>query len=193
MTAAPGRAATARRTELFDHLVALLLSEGFAHLTVDELASRLHCSKTTLYSLAGSREQLIRAAVVHFFREATRRVEASTATVTDPRDRLGAYLRAVAAELQPASAAFYEHLAAFPPVREVYERNTEIAARRVQQIIREGVEQGAFRDVHAAFVADVVSSAMVRIQRRQVAAATGLPDAQAYAELATMVLHGIAT
>ena len=50
--------ATARRAELFDQLVALLLSEGFAHLTLDEIAARLRCSKSTLYTLAGSKEQL---------------------------------------------------------------------------------------------------------------------------------------
>ena len=57
-----------RRAELFDGLVALVLAEGFSAFTLDELAARLHCSKRTLYALAGSKEQLVRAAVVHFFR-----------------------------------------------------------------------------------------------------------------------------
>ena len=52
-----------RRAELFDGLVALLLAEGFSALTLDELAARLRCSKRTLYALAGSKEQLVRAAV----------------------------------------------------------------------------------------------------------------------------------
>src|SRR5437879_3269606 len=73
-----GRGA-ARRSELFDDLVALLLREGFARFTLDELAARLHCSKRTLYGLASSKEQLVRAAVVHFFRNATARVEAALA------------------------------------------------------------------------------------------------------------------
>jgi hypothetical protein len=40
-------------------------------------------------------------------------------------------------------------------------------------------------------VADVVTSVMVRIQQRQVAAATGLDDADAYARLAELLLHGL--
>jgi hypothetical protein len=32
---------------------------------------------------------------------------------------------------------------------------------------------------------------MVRIQRRQVAASTGLDDAEAYARLAELLLHGL--
>lgn len=71
---------TARRLALFDALVALILDEGFAHLTLDDLAARLHCSKSTLYRLADSKEQLVRAATVHFFRGATEQVEASVAS-----------------------------------------------------------------------------------------------------------------
>lgn len=185
------RRSTVRRSELFDQLVALLLAEGFAGLTLDSVAARLRCSKATLYALAGSREQLVRAAVVHFFRGAAERVEQQVAGVPGGRDRLAAYLLAVAAELRPASAAFFEDVADFGPAREVYERNTRLAARRVQQLIADGVAEGAFRPVHAAFVADVVATVMVRIQQRGVAGATGLADADAYTELARLVTDGI--
>ena len=100
----PVRRGAARRDELFDALVDLLLAEGFSGFTLDDVAARLRCSKRTLYGLAGSKEQLVTAAVVRFFRTATTRVEAAVATRTDPSDRLAAYLRAVAAELAPASA-----------------------------------------------------------------------------------------
>ncbi|MFF0434421.1 TetR/AcrR family transcriptional regulator [Streptomyces sp. NPDC004327] len=185
-----GRGA-ARRSELFDDLVALLVGEGFAQLTLDDLAARLRCSKRTLYGLAGSKEQLVRAAVVQFFRRATVRVEAVLAAATGPAERLAAYLRAVAAELAPVSPQFFDDVAAFEPAAEVYERNTRAAAGRVQELIEEGVSAGVFRDVHVAFAADVISSVMVRIQQRQVAAATGLADAAAYEQLAELLLNGL--
>jgi AcrR family transcriptional regulator len=188
---APVRRGAARREQLFDALEELLLAEGFAHFTLDDLAARLHCSKRTLYALAGSKEQLVRAAVVHFFRGATEHVEAALAAQADPRRRVGTYLGAVATELAPASPRFVEDVAAFPPAAEVYARNTRAAARRVQQLVDEGVAAGVFRDVHTGFVADVVTSVMVRIQQRQVAAATGLDDAEAYARLAELLLHGL--
>jgi AcrR family transcriptional regulator len=188
----PVRRGAARREELFDALVTLLLADGFAHLTLDDIAARLHCSKRTLYALAGSKEQLVRTAVVHFFRSATERVEAAVAARTAPAERVGAYLRAVATELAPASARFFDDVAAFAPAAEVYERNTRAAAARVQQLVADGVTAGAFRDVHTGFVADVVTAVMVRIQQRQVAASTGLDDAEAYSRLAELLLHGLA-
>jgi AcrR family transcriptional regulator len=188
----PVRRGAVRREQLFDALVELLLAEGFAHLTLDDLAARLRCSKRTLYALAGSKQQLVRAAVVHFFRGATARVEAALAGRDDPAGQVGAYLRAVATELGPASARFFDDVAGFPPAAEVYERNTRAAARRVQELVAAGVAAGAFRQVHPEFVADVVTAVMVRIQQRQVAAATGLDDAAAYAHLAELLLHGLA-
>lgn len=187
---------TRRQAELFDQLVALFLAEGFQHLTVDALAARLHCSKTTLYALGETRDELVRRVVVEFFRGATERVEARIAGVGDggmggPGARLTTYLRAVADELRPASATFVDDLAASPVARELYRRNTALAARRVELLVAEGVEAGAFRPVHAGFVADVLAATMERIQRREVAAATGLADAEAYTELAALVTRGL--
>ncbi|RVW04418.1 TetR/AcrR family transcriptional regulator [Rhodococcus spongiicola] len=182
---------TARRMALFDELVALILDEGFAHLTLDDLAARLHCSKSTLYRLADSKEQLVRAATVHFFRAATEQIEASLSGAVGARDRIRTYLEAVGEQLRPASAQFMEDLAGDSAAGEVYERNTRWAARRVQQLITEGVEAGELRDAHAAFVGDIAAAAMVRIQQRQVAASTGLGDAAAYQELAILLTRGL--
>ncbi|SHL03072.1 transcriptional regulator, TetR family [Pseudonocardia thermophila] len=181
-----------RQAQLFDQLVELFLTDGFASLTIDALAARLRCSKSTLYALAGTRDELVRAVVVHFFRRATERVEARLAEAEGPRARLVAYLEAVAEQLKPASAAFFDDVAASPAAREIYERNTAAAARRVEQLVAEGVESGAFRPVHVGFVGDLLSAEMVRIQRRQVARATGLDDSAAYAELAALVVDGLA-
>lgn len=183
--------ATARRAELFDQLVELFLSEGFAHLTLDDIAGRLRCSKSTLYTLAGSKEQLVRSATVHFFRGATDRVEESITGIDGFAERLTAYLSAVGVALAPASRRFMDDLAAFAPAREVYEQNTVFAARRVQELIDDGTSTGEVRSIHAAFVADVAASTMARIQSRQVAQHTGLDDSQAYAELAALLTTGI--
>ncbi|WP_280439739.1 TetR/AcrR family transcriptional regulator [Nocardia cyriacigeorgica] len=183
--------ATTRRTELFDELVTLFLAEGFAHVTLDAIAARLRCSKSTLYTLAGSKEQLVTAATVHFFKGATEDVETAVAAANGPRERIAAYLTAVGEALSVASDRFMADLAHFAPARDVYERNTRLAARRVRQLIDEGVETGEFRSVHAAFAADLATTMMVRIQQGGVRASTGLDDAAAYRELSAMLTAGI--
>jgi hypothetical protein len=99
----------------------------------------------------------------------------------------------VADELAGASSVFFSDLESFAPGRDVYRRNTQIAAERVGELIAVGVKAGEFRAVSAAFVADLVSTQMVRIQQREVQARTGIEDAEAYAALADLVLRGISS
>ncbi|MEI4273828.1 TetR/AcrR family transcriptional regulator [Klenkia sp. LSe6-5] len=181
----------ARREAVLDDLVTLFLAEGFATVTLDELARRLHCSKSTLYAVAGSKEQLVVAAVRRFFARATEAVEARAAQPAAAGARIEAYLLAVSEQLRPASAALFADLAAFAPAGEVYARNTRTAARRVQQLVDEGVAAGTLRPVHASFVGAAVTEVMAAIHAGRIAAATDLDDAAAYAELAALVVGGL--
>ena len=179
---------TERHADLRDRLTSHLLEHGFRHLTVEDLARELRCSKSTLYQLAPSKGELVVAAVRHFFKKATEQVEAAVAAAPIG-DRVGAYLDAVAKALSPASAAFLDDVAAFAPAREVYERNTEKAAERVRALIQEGVRNGDFRRVHTRFVADVVTQTMLDIQRGGITHRIGISDSRAYAELRALVDH----
>jgi AcrR family transcriptional regulator len=187
----PSPRRTARQSDLLQRLVALLAAEGFASFTLDELTERLRCSKTTLYQLAGSKQELVREAVKHYFREATQVIEKEVADTSAPADRVVVYLNAVARQLRPLSRRFLDDMAGFEPAREVYEANTRLAVDRMRQLIAEGVAAGAFRDVNAAFVGEVVAATMQAIQRGEVAARTGLTDAEAYAELVSLIVHAV--
>jgi AcrR family transcriptional regulator len=181
-----------RRLKVLDQLVELFLQDGFAGFTLDELARRLRCSKSTLYLVATSKEQLVAAVVRRYFQRATQAVEAEVDDRADPAARLTAYLRAVAAQLQDAGPAFFADVAGHPPARAIYEANTRHAARRVQQLVVEGVRAGRMRDLDAAFVGAAVEQVMTAIHRGDIAASTGLGDAAAYHELARLVSAALA-
>jgi AcrR family transcriptional regulator len=180
-----------RQAEVFGELTRLYLRRGFSSFTLEQAASELRCSKSTIYALAGSREQLVRAVVVSFFRDAAELVEHRLSAVADPVMRVSAYLDAVADALRPASAEFMDDVAAFPPAREIYQRNTAIATQRVHDLIVEGINAGVFRNVPSTFIAEVISTVMVRIQQRDFSRNTGLTDSEAYAELAGLFVNGI--
>jgi len=93
--------------------------------------------------------------------------------------------------LRPAGAEFRRDLAQTAATREVYEQNTAAAAARVQELIDEGIRAGAFRPVSAALVGEVVTATMRRITSGEIGRATGLDDAQAYAELARLVVAAV--
>lgn len=173
-----------RRDEVLDVLIDRFLAEGFAHLSVEDLARHASCSKTTLYQVAGSKEQIITTVVRHYFRRSTERIEARVAATTDPVERICVYLQAIADELRPAGRAFFADLAEFGPTHETYRHNYDVAARRVQELVTEASAPGG---PDARFLGTLAGLAVESIQRGVVADATGLDDAAAFAELATVI------
>lgn len=180
-----------RRDRLTGELVDMFLVEGFSGASVEDLARRLRCSKSTVYLIAPSKEQIVVEVVERFFSRAAERIEARVGEVDDPRERITVYLQAVAAELAPASPAFYEDVYAFEPAARVYEANTRFAAQRIQDFVDEGVARGVIRSANAAFVGAAVGQVMTAIQSGAIEAATGLDDAASYTALADLVTHGL--
>jgi AcrR family transcriptional regulator len=180
------------RPALLAELVQLFLAEGFAQFSLATLADRLHCSKTTLYVVAASKEQIVLAAVREFFKQAAERIETRVGAMGDPAVQLEQYLMAVSDELKPATERFYADLLAFEPASKVYRDNTLAAARRVQEMVSEGVAGGTLRPLNAAFVGAAVTRIMAGIQSGEIGSETGLDDAEAYRQLADLVLRGLA-
>jgi AcrR family transcriptional regulator len=185
------RGRTRRQGELFERLTEILAAEGFAHLTLDQLAERLRCSKTTLYALASSKASLVVEVVKYFFRESTEEVEARVAAATDPRARIVEYLIAVSERLRLLSREFMEDMAGFAPAADVYRQNTDAAANRIRQLIAEGIEAGVFRPVHAAFAAEMTAATMVGIQRGDMFRRLEMSDADAYTELSALLIAAL--
>lgn len=183
------RGRSARQVELLDRLVEVVTSEGFAHLTLDEVAERLRCSKATLYALAGSKQELVVEVVRRWFEVSAEVVEAAVASHDEPLARVTAYLDAVSARLGLLSREFADDLTRNAAAAELYRRNTDRAADRIRALIAEGIERGAFRAVNASFTAETVAAVMLQIQRGEMGARLGLDDAAAYAELSTLVVQ----
>lgn len=172
-------------------LLALFLREGFAQFTLDDLAARLRCSKSTLYALAPSKEQLARRVVSRFFRAATEQVEKRVAEAATARERIAFYLQAAAEELKPASDRFVADVAAYGPTQAVYERNAQAAAARIRTFILDGVAEGIFRDVHARLVGEMAGWLIEGIQTGVLGRRAEVSDAEAFAALSDLLLGGL--
>lgn len=187
-----GRVLSARRRDdLLDRLLQVFLAQGFASLTVEDLALRCHCSPGTLLAVAPDVAALDRAVVAHFLTRTAEQAEQRVGAVAEPGGRPGEFLAGIAAALAPASNAFFRDLERFPAGRQLYETATRRWAERVRELLREGVRAGRLRDVQASFVGDTVAAVTVRISSGAVLLSTGLDDARAYAELAELVGGGV--
>jgi AcrR family transcriptional regulator len=174
-----------RVEELLGRAADIVLAEGFTSVTMDELAQRLGCSKATLYGLAGTKEQLVQAITRTFF------VEAAAAIESDPRQRIRTYLSGVGAAMRRHSPAFYDDMVSYAPTARIYRRNSDVAARRVHELIDEGVRAGAFRDLNGTFAAQVVAVVIDALQSGALLQSTGLSAGDAFSELGDLLLDGL--
>lgn len=189
--AAAPRRMTARQQKLLAELEDLFLAKGFAEFTLDDLAAQLSCSKSTLYQLAPSKEQLATTVVRRYFKGAAVAIEQQIAGLTDAREIIGGYLAGISEQLNRASAAFLHDVNAFPPARAEYEANSRVAAQRIRAFISAGVADGLFRDVHASLIAEMVTVLVEAIQSGMIGARTGVTDAEGYTALAELLLDGL--
>jgi AcrR family transcriptional regulator len=193
LKAPSSRQLTSRQRALLAELEELFLVEGFMHFTLDDLAARMHCSKSTLYALAPSKEQLAVRVVARYFKGAAELLDARIAGIADAREIIGTYLAGIAEYLNRASPAFMRDINDFAPARAAYELNSRAAAARIRSFISKGVDDGVFREVHATLIAEMAGVLIEGIQTGVVGSRTGVSDAEAFTALSELLLDGLAT
>jgi AcrR family transcriptional regulator len=190
-------ALTRRQEDLLRRLTDLVVAEGFRHLTLDDIAARLRCSKTTLYALAPSKELLAVRAVASFFRRSTELVEARVSAEPLPLLRIQAYMDGIAEAFGPASRRFVEDMASDGATRRTYRQNAVAAADRIRALVDEAVAAQAVSradgtgQVDAVFVATWVGVTIEAIQRGEFAERAGRSDAEAFGELSRMLSRAL--
>ena len=182
---------TARIEELLTQAGDIVLAEGFTTITMDQLAQRLGCSKATLYSVAGTKEQLVQTITRRFFITAAEQIERAVAEEADPRQRIRTYLTGVGTAMRRHSPAFYDDMVNYEPTARIYRKNSDAAARRVHEMIDDGVRAGAFRDVNGTFTAQVVATAIDAVQSGALLESTGLSAGDAFSALGDLILDGL--
>jgi AcrR family transcriptional regulator len=188
----PRRPWSDRERDLLDELERIFLCEGFAHLSVGDLAGRLHVSRSTLYRLAPGKEQLVELAIDRMFRHMGKRARAALEEADDPAGRVAAYLGAGTATVRAGSLAFNRDLEANPGTRVIYDRHLAIGMSVLADLIDDGVHSGRFRPVPAALVLQIADAAHVRLRDPAVLEALGMTHAQAIDGLIGVLLEGIA-
>lgn len=180
--------ATPRQRELFDTLLATFLEEGFDQFTMDGAAQRFHCSKSTLYALGRTGDDVIRRVLVSFFREVARRTDLALTSHRSPSLAMQAYFEAIAAAMEPASPIFMKDVATNPAARRIYETNTRSATNKIRDLLERGIGAGEFRPLPLDMTAHFIEVMLEHIQQGDITETT---PSQAYAELGQLVLSGV--
>lgn len=185
-------ALTARQREILDDLIALM-SEGFAHLTMADIAGRLGCSLRTLYGIAPNRDLLVLVACDRSL-WATGRVARRTVGPTgdlQPLDGVRRYLLAATRAVGATTPQFAADLTRLPGGLELSDAHTQYLIAITKELLDIAVERGDIAAVDTNTVSVALASiSNVFTQPHVIDTLAGSPKAAAD-QIIDIILRGL--
>jgi AcrR family transcriptional regulator len=187
----PPRPNQQRRDELLNQLESVMLEEGFAHLRVGVLTIRLHCTRSTLYKLAPSIDELYALVFERFVDKALSDACAQGDAMDRPADALIMYAYVIGRWVRRGSDSFWRDVRDNPVVVDVLSAARATGYLEMKRYMDEGVAAGVFRPANTAFLAHVVWLASAASRDPDLMQRLGLTSDQALSEIGHLIVHGM--
>jgi AcrR family transcriptional regulator len=183
--------ASPRLARLLEDVTALFLSEGFLHLTTDDIAKRLRCSKSTLYQIASSREQIFDIVVARYLSRIRDDGLAGARQAKDAPRAMLALLGAGVTAGREASWEFVRDTRRHAASRRRLDQHQRSRVADLERLIEAGIRRGAFQGFHPRLVAELILVLIGRVFEPDLLASVGLSLGEAYDEAYRLVEYGL--
>ena len=180
-----------RFERVIDDAEALFVHEGFLHLSTDEVARRLRCSKQTLYAIAPTREKFFELIVERYFLRLNQEIAIAAAAAPDCVKALRAYIRRAEELIGDETAKFREDALMFPEGRRVINRTERERLAAIANLVKDGIASGLFRRVNPDLVATGFVAAVRRVTEPAFLSRSTLSYSQAIDQTLAIYLKGI--
>lgn len=153
-----------RQNEILDALSAIVCVEGFADLTVADLADRLRCSRRTLYTLANSRDELVLGVVRRLFDRWLQQARSGAEAAGGGAASIVAFLseRLTGCE---AGRRFFDDVAATPEALDAYVAYRSACLDDLRRLVADGVASGVLRTDDVCAAAEVLDASVRRLRQ----------------------------
>ncbi len=180
-----------RRSELLASLETLMLDEGFSAWRVGQLASRLNCSRSTLYKLAPSKDALVLLLIDAYVIAALTRAKREGDDAGAPATAIIAYAEAINREQRRGSMRFWADVDAWDEADALIKCHAQSAVAVVKGYLDRGVESGEFRPANTELLAHIIWQAARQTRDPMLLGGCGLDAGQAMQELGRFIVYGM--
>jgi len=188
----PRRPDELRREALLEELSALIIAEGFRHLRVGALAARLRCSRSSLYKLAPSKDDLIELVFERFVNRAIDDAALRATQGSSAAERIMVFSRVIDEWQMKGSPEFWRDVRDTPQTAAVLSLARGRGYLLIQGYLDEGVASGEFRPANTAFVARVVWMTAAMTRDPDTLEELKMNRATASEELLKLIVYGMA-
>jgi AcrR family transcriptional regulator len=180
-----------RLERVIDEAEKLFVQEGFLHFSTEQLASRLRCSKRTLYSIAPTREKFFERILERRLGSMNRGMIAAAKGAPNCLAAMCAFVERAIEDFGEKPTRFNKDLKSFSGGMRALNRTQKQRDEALQAIIAEGVKSGAFRKVHPRFVAIALSAAARQVTDPQFLAESEMNWPQALRQIFRLFFQGL--
>ncbi|MEG2467044.1 MAG: TetR/AcrR family transcriptional regulator [Comamonas sp.] len=177
--------------EFLSDLFELFRVEGVSELTVGEIARRLSCSRSRLYSVAETKEELFLVVAKQHLNSLLLESDALRSKDGDVVEIITQYLDIGVRASALLGVPFLKDLDASRQGRRLFDSYQEKRGQGLAHLVQRGVEKGVFHPRHAILVAEILMGGALRIRRTRFLARTGLTLEEAFSEFYELLLHGL--
>jgi AcrR family transcriptional regulator len=150
------RALSDRQREILDALEALAMQDGFAELTMAQLAARVNCSLRTLYALAPRKDALLLMVIDRRLHRIGRAAMAAIEPGMDALTALRAYLEAATTAVAPTTEAFARKLATVPGAEDLTRAHANYVTAVTERLLERAVAERQIEPVDTGALALVL-------------------------------------
>jgi AcrR family transcriptional regulator len=180
-----------RQEEVLDVVERVFLRDGIRAVRMGQLAAEAGCSRSTLYELAPSKEELLLLVLDRMMRRISRHGAEAIGEAAGPAEQVRAMLTSGALDFSPLGPRFLEAVRQHPPARLLFDRWIADGRDALKRLIEDGVAAKEFRPVNAAVVAEAMFAVVLRFTDPDFARSTRLSSAAGLAELVDVLLDGL--
>lgn len=183
---------TERQREVLELLDAMF-RDGFAELTMAEIAARAGCSLRTLYALAPSRDELVLMVVDRQLWRIGGDAQRILRDDMPPLDAIRAYLRAAHVAVSRATDAWSRDLTTVPAVRQLVDSHNEYLVDVTRRLLDSAAARGDIAGIDTVAVARVLAGLGRSFAAPEVARTLRSSPKQAADEVVEIILEGLAS
>jgi AcrR family transcriptional regulator len=181
---------TDRQRELLVQL-GPLFAQGFAELTMAEIAAELGCSLRTLYGLAPSRDELVLAVLDTHLWRIGREAMGTLDPEAPPLDALRTYLSAATVAVAGTTAAYARDLGSMAAAQRRNQEHADYVVAVTRALLDWAVERGDVAPLDTAAVARTLATLGQDFVRPEVLATLRSTPKAAADELVDIILRGL--
>ena len=169
----------------------LFLNEGFLHFNTAELASRLRCSKRTLYAIAPDRDSFFEMIIARRLLRLNANMVAAAEAAPDWTAAVNAILDATLETFGAEATRFMRDITLFPGGVRLLHETENARLNLLERVIAAGIKDGVFGKIDPTVAAYAMVGAARRMSEKDFLAKARISWNQALKEMFRFISYGL--